>query len=88
MAWEMLIKQERRLCKVNGEYGYFHTWEYVTRTPKQRYFANNDVVNTSNLFGIVEFPDRVQRVDPEHIMFCDEDNEFLKNYNEKGCKND
>lgn len=54
------IEWETRLCEVDGELGYFHTWE-------QR----------SNVFGIVEFPDGVKRVDPARIKFCDEQNAML-----------
>ena len=37
----------------------------------------------SKVFGIVEFPDGVQRVDPTDICFCDDGNEILTELNKK-----
>ena len=76
------IKTERelRLCKVDGEIGYFHTWEQ---------FYN--VVNLSRplyggmvggVYGIVEFEDRVEHVTPTSIIFIDEKNSMLHAFNE------
>lgn len=31
MALDKIVKYEKRLCKVNGEYGYFHTWAHVSQ---------------------------------------------------------
>lgn len=31
MALEMVVKQERRLCKVKEEHGYFHAWEQYSK---------------------------------------------------------
>lgn len=67
MAWEMEIKQERRLCTVNGEAGYFHTWEQYTNSSGQ-----------GGVYGLVEFEDSVRRVEPTCIKFCDEENEMLR----------
>lgn len=73
----------KRLCEVNGELGYFHIFEQLS-----------DVVDASPLrdghpggqiscvYGIVEFKDRVARVDPTKIKFCDEDNNMLYGMNE------
>lgn len=50
---------ERRNCEVEGEVGYFHTWEH---------FA--DTIEASRVYGIVEFGDgSVKRVDPTKIIF-------------------
>lgn len=50
---------ERRKCEVEGEVGYFHTWEH---------FA--DTIEFSRVYGIVEFGDgSVKRVDPTKIIF-------------------
>lgn len=68
------IRMNTRLCKVKGELGIFHIWE--------QYSAGN----VSRVFGIVEFSDRVKRVDPTNIVFCDEQNEILKMDN--GLRND
>lgn len=73
MAWEVEIKQERRLCTVNGETGYFHTWEHYTTSYGQ-----------SGVYGLVEFADGIRRVDPMLIKFCDEENEMLSVFNKKG----
>jgi hypothetical protein len=65
----MEIKQERRLCTVRGDYGYFHTWEHYTNSSGQ-----------SGVYGLVEFEDSVRRVEPTCIKFCDEENEMLSLY--------
>lgn len=85
MSWDMEIKQERRLCKVDGEYGYFHTWEhYSTPLEASPMIGGAPAGVFSKIFGIVEFRDGVQRVDPSGIKFCDEENEMLSVYNKKG----
>lgn len=73
MAWEVEVKQERRLCTVRGDHGYFHTWEHYTNCSVQ-----------SGVYGIVEFEDGVRRVNPILIKFCDEENEMLSVFNKKG----
>lgn len=73
MAWEVEIKQERRLCTVNGKTGYFHTWEHYTTSYGQ-----------SGVYGLVEFEDGVRRVDPMLIKFCDEENEMPSVFYKKG----
>ena len=70
MAWEIEIKQERRLCTVRGDHGYFHTWEHYTNCSEQ-----------SGVYGIVEFEDGVRRVNPILIKFCDEEHEMLSWFN-------
>lgn len=57
----------KRLCIVNGEFGYFHTWE-----------ENNG----KSLYGIVEFTDGIRRVEPTQIRFADEENHALYKMNE------
>lgn len=73
MAWEVEAKQERRLCTVRGDHGYFHIWENYTNSYGQ-----------SGVYGLVEFEDGVRRVDPACIKFCDEENEMLSVFNKKG----
>ena len=75
------VKKERRLCKVNNEIGYFHCWEQY-----------NDVIapgitvgshpggQYSRMFGIVEFYDRTERIEPFKIHFVDEINNNLRSY--------
>lgn len=61
---------ERRLCKVGKEIGYFHCWEQY-----------NDVsLPSSRVFGIIEFGNRVERVDPSKIRFVDEIHYSLQKY--------
>lgn len=73
MAWEVEVKQERRLCTVRGDHGYFHTWEHYTNCSGQ-----------SGVYGLVEFEDGVRRVEPTCIKFCDEEHEMLSVFNKKG----
>lgn len=78
---EMEVKFELRLCKVGDEVGYFHTWEHYT-SPTET--ISQDIPSLSpyifgqgKVYGVVEFSNRVARVDPERIKFCDEQNAFL-----------
>lgn len=87
MAWEMEIeiKQERRLCTVNGETGYFHTWEqYSKPVEASPYIGGAPAGIFSKIFGIVEFEDGIRRIDPTEIKFCDEEHEMLSVFNKKG----
>ena len=64
---------ETRLCKVDGELGYFHTWEQYSRSiGASPMVGGAPAGGFSCLYGIVEFEDRIQRVDPSKIQFCDE----------------
>lgn len=85
MAWEIEIKQERRLCTVNGEHGYFHTWEHYSEPvgPSPMVGGHSGGV-VSYVMGIVEFEDGMRRVDPAVIKFCDEEHEMLSVFNKKG----
>lgn len=74
------IRWETRVCTVDGETGYFHTWEQYSKPG-----------GLSKVYGIVEFERGVRRVDPAHIQFCDEDhaalcalNKFEKEKNDEG----
>jgi len=85
MAWEMVIKQERRLCAVNGEYGYFHTWEQYSKPLEASPLVGGAPAGVfSRVFGIVEFEDGVRRVDPLAINFCDDEHDMLSVFNKKG----
>lgn len=73
------IDFNRRLCSVKGEIGYFHCWGgYSESVPAGASAA---------LFGIVEFNDRVERVWPEDIKFCDEINQTLQIFKNKEGEN-
>lgn len=81
MAWEMEIKQERRLCTVNEETGYFHIWEQYSKPLEASPLVGGAPAGVfSKIFGIVEFEDGIRRVDPTEIKFCDEENEMLSLY--------
>ena len=72
------IKWETRLCEVDEELGYFHTWEQwsnvVNASPLR---GGHPGGNVGQVYGIVEFKDGVRRVDPVKINFCDEQNAIL-----------
>ena len=89
---KITVSWKTRSCEVNGEFGEFHTWEMYSKPLEASPLIGGAPAGVfSKIFGIVEFPDGVRRIDPEDIKFCDEDNEFLKACNEyrKGdVKND
>ena len=64
---DIIVKKELRLCKIDKELGYFHCWEQYA-DPGCQY---------SRVFGIVEFDDRIERVDPTKIQFIDETHNYL-----------
>ena len=72
------VEWEKRLCEVDGELGYFHTWEQwsnvVNASPLR---DGHPAGQISEVFGIIEFQDRVERVRPNRIKFCDEINAVL-----------
>lgn len=80
---KMTIEHELRLCEVNGELGYFHTWEQwsnvVDASPLRGGHPGGVV---ARVYGIVEFKDRVERVSPNRIKFCDEINAVLASMTE------
>ena len=84
---DMKIEWETRLCKVNGELGYFHTWEQwsnvIGASPLRGGHPGGQV---SQVYGIVEFKDGVRRVDPTMIKFCDELNAGLTVMNKRRNK--
>lgn len=74
---------EKRLCSVDGELGYFHTWEqYSIPLEADIHIGGAPAGVFSKIFGIVEFSDGVRRVEPNKIIFCDEENEALQELNE------
>lgn len=84
MAWEMVVKQERRLCTVKGQTGYFHAWEnYSKPLAASPMIVGEPAGVFSKIFGIVEFEDGVRRVNPTEIEFCDEENEMLSVFSKK-----
>lgn len=80
---EMNIQWNTRACTVNGEYGYFHTWEqYSKPIPASNLVGGAPAGVFSTVYGIVEFANGVRRVDATYIHFCDEENASLKWMNE------
>lgn len=75
---KMKIEWETRLCEVDGELGYFHTWEqYAEVISPGLTIGSHPGGQFSRVYGIVEFRDRVERVTPYKIKFCDEINDGL-----------
>ena len=80
----------KRLCRVDGKYGYFHIWELYSQPVEANLLVGGAPAGTfSRVYGIVEFDDGVRRVDPTDIEFCDECNSILYNFNkyDKETKN-
>lgn len=76
---DITVKQERRLCEVNGKFGYFHCWEHYSRPVKPSPMiggAPGGVI--SFVRAIVEFPEGIGYVDPKDLKFRDEENSSLK----------
>lgn len=68
-----MIEHKTRLCKVNGETGYFHTWEQWSNVIDASLLrGGHPAGQISQVHGIVEFKDGIRRVDPTRIKFCDE----------------
>lgn len=77
------IEYQTRMCKVGDRVGYFHCWEhYADVLAPGLTIGSPPGGQYSRVFGIVEFQDGVERVDPSRIKFIDEDNASLKQLNE------
>lgn len=75
---EIPIKQPTRGCTVEGRPGYFHLWEqYSNPVPASLLQGGAPAGVVSQVFGIVEFSDGVERVQPYKIKFTDEENAAL-----------
>lgn len=72
------IGLERRLCKVDDQIGYFHCWEnYADVVSTDLIVGSHPGGQFSRVYGIVEFKDRVKRVEPYKIKFINEENAVL-----------
>ena len=71
---DLKIHWETRDCIVDGRPGYFHTWEQYSQP-----VGGPPAGVVSHVFGIVEFEEGIERVEPTLIHFCDEEHEFLAN---------
>lgn len=79
---------ETRLCKVGDKFGYFHLWEPYSKPLEASPLIGGAPAGVfSKVFGVVEFADGVERVDPTSIHFCDEGNKILSMM-EKGERDD
>lgn len=82
MKSEIKITHITRLCKVDNRLGYFHCWEqYSTPLPASPMIGGAPAGIYSKVYGIVEFSDGVNRVDPTCIKFVDEENKILNDMN-------
>ena len=81
---DFTFKKEHRLCKVGKEFGYFHCWEQYGDVifPGLTVDSHSEYPGGqySRVFGIVEFYDQIERVDPTKIQFVDETHERLLEY--------
>lgn len=67
-----------RDCEVDGRYGYFHTWEqYSEIIPPSLLKGGHSGGVVAGVFGIVEFPEGIERVDPVKIKFVDQEHADL-----------
>ena len=75
---DIVIRKELRLCKVDEKLGYFHCWEqYSDVIASGLTVGSHPGGQYSRIFGIIEFDDRIERVDPSKIQFVDEDHDYL-----------
>lgn len=78
---EVPIKIHTRDCVVDGQFGYFHTWEqYSQVVPPSPLVGGHPGGAIAQVFGIVEFTDGVRRVEPYDIEFVDEEHANLVAY--------
>lgn len=83
------VCNELRLCKVLGEFGYFHCWEHFSQpVPAGATIGSPPAGVVSYVIGIVEFENGIRRVDPVSIQFCDETHATLCAWNKHEKEND
>lgn len=72
------LTYETRKCTVDDRLGYFHCWElYADVIAPGLTIGSHPGGQYARVFGIVEFADGVERVDPSKIKFIDEEHESL-----------
>lgn len=72
------IKWGTRICEVGDRIGYFHTWEQWSKPVGESPLVGGPPAGViSMLFGIVEFPEGIERVDPTDIKFVDDKHDIL-----------
>ena len=68
------IRLETRVCTVDDKIGYFLCWEqYADVIAPGISIGSHSGGQYSRVFGIVEFENGVERVDPTAIKFMDEE---------------
>ena len=83
------IHWDTRLCEVDGETGYFHTWEQYSQPVEGSLTVGGAPAGVvSRVYGIVEFERGVRRINPDRIIFCDEEHEMLHVFNKEKEKKD
>lgn len=84
---DITVRKELRLCKVGEKIGYFHCWEqYGDIIFPGIMIGSHPGGQYSRTFGIVEFDDRIERIDPTTIQFVDETHNFLRAYSKMNDK--
>lgn len=84
---EFQFTMPTRGCKVGDELGYFHCWEwYATVVSPGLTVGSHPGGQLSQIYGIVEFADRVERVEPTKIKFIDEESAALSELNKRFSK--
>lgn len=69
---EINISYDQRPCEVRDRHGYFHCWEQYSDVITPGFgIGSHPGVQFSRIFGIVEFEEGVERVDPTQIKFLD-----------------
>lgn len=78
---EVPIKIHTRDCLVDGRPGYFHCWEQYSQPVAASPLIGGEPAGViAQVFGIVEFSDGVERVQPYKIKFTDEEHANLVAY--------
>ena len=89
---DITISRETRLCEVHFDFkdhrlGLFHMWEHYSQPIEASPLVGGAPAGViSRVYGIVEFPDGVKRVDPTQIKFCDDKNAYISEMSEKWDK--
>lgn len=75
---DIKIYLRTRPCLVNGEYGHFHVWEQWSEPVGESLLVGGPPAGViQRVFGIVEFPDGIRRIDPVLIKFVDQEHADL-----------
>ena len=81
----IMITQERRLCKVENRLGYFHCWSHEANVISPGLaIGSHPGGQFSTTLGIVEFSNGIEKIEPELIKFVDAENEMLNELSDKG----